>query len=81
MLQEEQRNQHRVQATVRKAERTVLVTHNNSGTCNDCGNSKRTRQCGHCGRKGRTERDCWEKFPYLKREYEQRRGKEQEEAL
>ena len=70
-----------MQASLSKAEETAPVTHNNSNSCHDCGNSKRTRQCGHCGRKGHTEPKCWEKFPHLKREPEQKREKRQQEAL
>ena len=78
--QEEQRNQHRVEASRSKAEGTALVTHNSSGTCRDCGNRKRPRQCGHRGREGTTESERWPALPHLRAEYRERRGKAQQEA-
>ena len=70
LLQEEQRNQQRVNDLVKNTEESALVTSRCEG-CAGCG-SKNPKICSHCGKNGHTASQCWELNPQLKMQRDRR---------
>ena len=74
LLQEEQRTQQRIEASLQKSEESALLSTQCGSNCPGC-NSKNIRKCTKCGKTGHTVDQCWELHPHLKVDYEKRRRK------
>ena len=71
LLQEEQRNQQRIESSIHKNEESALVSNQRDVSWGGR-NGKSSRKCNHCGRTNHTSDQCFIKFPHLKAEYDKR---------